>query len=99
MSCSLWPACLLWGDVIRLSPQVDLLVHVNAGNDEEDSWTSSLASQHPAQPEDDGPLVLLDHLHHPEQGHGQGEADQEEGDEGQGVRYKPLGLLTGFKIS
>ena len=42
-----------------MAPHVNLLVDINTGNDEEDSRTPGSSCQEPAQPEDDGPLVLL----------------------------------------
>ena len=85
---------LLWWDVIGLGPQVNLLIDVNAGDDEEHPGTSGFPSQHSAQSEDDRSLVLLDHLHHPAEGQGEGDADQEERDEGQHVRHKARSLLA-----
>ena len=43
-----------------MSPHVDLLVSVHTGQDEEDPRTPGPSYQQPAQPEDDGPLVLLE---------------------------------------
>ena len=43
-----------------MGPHVDLLVSVHTGQDEEDSRPPSSSYQQPAQPEDDGPLVLLE---------------------------------------
>ena len=77
-----------------LAPHVNLLVHVHAGDDKEDSRTSSSSCQQPAQPEDDGPLVLLHHLDHQAQGEGERRHDQEEGAEDQYVGTEALGLLT-----
>ena len=57
----------LRGNFICVSPHVHLLVGVHAGKDEEDSWAPGTSYQQPAQSEDDGPLVLLDHLHHEEE--------------------------------
>ena len=51
---------LLRRDVIGLCPHVDLLVVVNAGDDEEHARAPGSALQESSQPEDDGPLVLLD---------------------------------------
>ena len=53
---------LLWGDVKTDRPQVDLPVVVHTGNDEEDPGTLRSSFPQPAQSEDDGSLVLLDHL-------------------------------------
>ena len=61
-----------------MAPHINLLIHVNTRNDEEHSWTPSSSRQQPTQPEDDGPLVLLDHLHHQEEGEGEGDEDEED---------------------
>ena len=53
---------LLRRHVVGLCPEVDLLVLINAGDDEEDSGPPCLPCQHPAQPEHHRPLVLLHHL-------------------------------------
>ena len=64
-----------------MAPHVNLLIHVNTRNDEEHSRTPSSSCQQPTQPEDDGPLVLLDHLDHEEEGEGEGGDDEEEREE------------------
>ena len=43
-----------------MSPHVHLLVRVHTGEDEENPRAPRSSRQQPAQPEDDGPLVLLD---------------------------------------
>ena len=53
---------LLGWDVVSLCPHVDLLVVVYTRDDEEDPGTPGSALQESAQPEDDGPLVLLRNL-------------------------------------
>ena len=75
----------LWRNVKGLSSHVNLLVDINTGNDEEDSRTPGSSCQEPAQPEDDGPLVLLDHLNRVEEGEGEGGDDEKEGDDGHEV--------------
>ena len=50
---------LLRGDFESLWPHVDLLVHIHAGNHEEDAGPPGSPRQQPAQPEDDRSLVLL----------------------------------------
>ena len=72
---------LLWWDIIGLGPQVDLLVLINAGDDKEDPGPPGSARQQSAQSEDDGSLVLLDHLDGGGQRAGQGEEDQQDGEE------------------
>ena len=71
------PDLLRW-DLILPTPHVDLLISVHTGDDEENPRAPGSSSQQPAQPEDDGPLVLLDHLHHEHQGEGEGDEDEEE---------------------
>ena len=46
-------------DLESCCPHINLLVHVNAGDDKEDPWAPGPAGQEAAQPEDDGSLVLL----------------------------------------
>ena len=79
-----------------MAPHVNLLVDINTGNDEEDPRTPGSSCQEPAQPEDDGPLVLLDHLHHEEEGEGEGDQDEEEGAESHDESTDPRPLLTAF---
>ena len=51
---------LLWWDLIIMSPHVHLLVRVHTGEDEEHPRAPRSSHQQPTQPEDDGPLVLLE---------------------------------------
>ena len=50
---------LLWRDIVRLSPHVDLLIDVDARNDEEDAGPPGSTGEKTTQPEDDRSLVLL----------------------------------------
>ena len=50
---------LLWRDIVCLSPHVNLLVDVDARNDEEDAGSPGSAGEKTTQPEDDCSLVLL----------------------------------------
>ena len=63
----------LWRNVKGLSSHVNLLIDVHTGYDEEDPRPPGSPCQQPPQPEDDGPLVLLDHLHHEQEGEGEGD--------------------------
>ena len=83
---------LLRGDLKRHAPHVDLLVCVDTGNDEEDPRTPSSSGEESAQPEDDGPLVLLDHLDGEEEGEGEGDHDEQERSDGhdEGADAGPL---------
>ena len=74
---------LLWWDLILPTPHVDLLVGVDTGNDEEDSRPPGSSCQQSAQSEDDGSLVLLDHLDGEEEGEGEGAEDDEDAGDGE----------------
>ena len=78
-----------------MAPHVDLLVHVHAGDDKEDSRAPGPSCQQPAQSEDDGPLVLLDHLHHEDQTERKRRHDQHQGEYGEGQGADTGTLLTG----
>ena len=64
-----------------LSPHIDLLVSVGAGDDEENTGTSERPRETPAQPVDDCPLVLLDPLHGEHQGEGEGDDHEQPGED------------------
>ena len=51
---------LLWWNLVSCSSEVNLDMSVHAGDGEEDPGAPGSSSQQPTQPEDDGPLVLLD---------------------------------------
>ena len=46
-------------DLESCCPHINLLVHVNAGDDKEDPRAPRSSSHEATEPEDDGPLVLL----------------------------------------
>ena len=50
---------LLRRNIVGCRPHVDLLVNIQAGDDEEDPGTPGTALDQSAQSEDDGSLVLL----------------------------------------
>ena len=50
---------LLGRDLVCGGSEVNLLIHIHAGNHEEDAGAPRSPRQQPAQPEDDRPLVLL----------------------------------------
>ena len=52
-------AYLLRWDIICLCPHVNLLIMINAGNDEEHARSPSSALQETSKSEDDGPLIFL----------------------------------------
>ena len=86
---------LLWRNFKSLSPHIHFLVNVDTGDDEEDPRPPGSSSQQPAQPEDDGPLVLLDHLHHEDQTERKRRHDQHQGEYGEGQGADTGTLLTG----
>ena len=55
---------LLGRNIEADGPEVDLLVGVDAGHDEEEARALGAPRPQPPQPEDDGSLVLLHHLQH-----------------------------------
>ena len=73
---------LRW-DLECFSSHVNLLVDIDTGDDKEDPGAPGSTSQQPAQSEDDGPLVLLDHLDREEEGEGQGAEDDEDAGDGE----------------
>ena len=84
-----YPTDLLRRDIKADCPEVDLLVSVNAGHDEEQAGPLGSPGSEAAQPEDDRPLVLLDHLDAHEEGEGQGGQEEEERDGRQEERADP----------
>ena len=74
---------LLWGNIKTDRPEVHLPVVVHTGNDEEYPGSLSSSFPQPAQSEDDGSLVLLDHLDTHAEGDGHGDHDEEVGEQGQ----------------
>ena len=75
-----YKAHLLWRDIKADCPEVDLLVSVNAGHDEEQAGSLRSPGPQPSQPEDDRPLVLLDHLDTHTERHRDGDQEEEEGE-------------------
>ena len=53
---------LLWWNLVSCSSKINLDVSVHAGDGEEDPRTPSSSFEESAQPEDDGPLVLLEEM-------------------------------------
>ena len=85
---------LLWWDFKGLSPHVHFLVDIHTGDDEEDPGPPGSSCQQSAQSEDDGSLVLLDHLHHEEEGEREGEDDEDEGEDSHGHSAQSRALLA-----
>ena len=83
---------LLWWDLVRVCPQVHLLVDIHTGDDKEDPRAPGTARQKTTQPEDDGPLVLLDHLHHEEEGEWQEDENEKTGETSKqsGANTRPI---------
>ena len=79
---------------IGASTHVNLHINIHTGNDEEDPRPPGSSCQQPAQSEDDGPLVLLDHLHHEEEGEREGEDDEDEGEDSHGHSAQSRALLA-----
>ena len=87
----------LWRNVKGLSSHINLLVNIHTGDDKEDPRPPGSSCQEPAQSEDDGSLVLLDHLHHEEEGEREGDEDDEDRDEGDHVSTE-AGALTAVQL-
>ena len=64
-------------------PEVNLLVGVNAGDDEEDAWTLCTSRPESAKPEDDCSFILLHHLDTETEGYGEGDHHHQQGQQGQ----------------
>ena len=88
------PSYLLWRNLVGGSPQVNLFIDIDTGNDEEHARPPGSPGQQPAQPEDDCPLVLLDHLDGVEEREGERGHDQNERDDGQQEAAQPGALLA-----
>ena len=73
---------LLRWNLIGLTSHINFLVNIHTGNDKEDPWAPGSSCQQPTQPEDDGPLVLLDHLDSEEEGEGESAENDEDGGDG-----------------
>ena len=86
---------LLWGNIKTDRPEVHLPVVVHTGNDEEYPGALSASFPQPAQSEDDGSLVLLDHLDSVEEGQGKCGDDEKEGYDGHEVAAETGSLVTG----
>ena len=74
---------LLRRNIVGCRSHVDLLVNIQAGDDEEDPGTPGSALDQSAQSEDDGSLVLLDHFDGEEEGEGEGAEDDEDAGDGE----------------
>ena len=70
----------MWRDIKADGPEIDLLVSINARHHEEEAGTLGASGSQPAQPEDDRPLVFLDHLDAHTEGHRDGDQEEEEGE-------------------
>ena len=78
-----------------MGSHIDLLVDIHTGDDEEDSRPPGSSCQQPAKSEDDGSLVLLDHLHHEYEAEGEGGDYQHQREYGESQGTDPRSLLTG----
>ena len=70
----------MWRDIKADGPEIDLLVSINARHHEEEAGTLGAPGSQSAQPEDDRPLVLLDHLDTHTERHRDGDQEEEEGE-------------------
>ena len=86
---------LLWGNIKTDRPEVHLPVVVHTGNHEEYPGSLSASFPQPAQSEDDGSLVLLDHLDSEEEGEGEGAEDDEDAGDGEKEGAETRTLLAG----
>ena len=84
----------MWWNFKSLTSHIYFLINIKTGDDEEDPRPPGSPSQQPAQPEDDGPLVLLEqwrisdliilspphlnHFDHREEGEGESGGQQED---------------------
>ena len=84
-----YKAHLLWRDIKADCPEIHLLVSINARHHEEQAGTLGSPGSQSSEPEDDRPLVLLDHLDAHEEGQGEGGEEEEKGDGRQEERTKP----------
>ena len=70
----------MWRNVKTDGPEIDFLVSINARHHKEQAGALRSSCSESAQPEDDRPLVLLDHLDAHEEREGQGGEEEEERD-------------------
>ena len=85
---------LLRRNIVCRSPHVNLLIHIEARDDEEHTRAPRSTLDESAEAEDDGSLVLLHHLHHEEHGEGQRDDDEEERQHRHGQSAQARALLT-----
>ena len=86
----------MWRYIIGLSSEVNLLIHVNAGNDKEDTRTSCLTSQHPSKSEDNSSFILLDNLDNIAEREGEGDTDKEQGYDSKDMGNNSWSFITSF---
>ena len=85
---------LLWRDIEADSPEIHLLVSIDARHHEEQSGTLRSPGSQSSQAEDDRPLVLLDHLDAHTEGDRDGDQEQEEGECGDDMSTKTSLILS-----
>ena len=85
---------LLWRNFKSLSPHIHFLVDIDTGDNEEDPGAPGSSCQQPAQSEDDGPLVLLDHLDYEEEREWHGGDDDQDRDDREELTKQAGSLLT-----
>ena len=86
---------LLWRYIKCLCSHVNLLIDIHTGDDEEDPRPPGSSWQQPSQSEDDGSLVLLDHLDGEEEREGEGAEDDEDAGDGEKEGAETRTLLAG----
>ena len=86
-------------DLESCCPHINLLVHVNAGDDKEDPRAPRSSRHKSAQSEDDGSLVLLDHLHDEEEREWHGGDDEQHREHRQKMSEHTWTLLADWKPS
>ena len=87
---------LLRRNIVSWCPHINLLIDIKTRNHKEDPRTPSSSLHQSAQPEDDGPLVLLDHLHDEEEREWHCGDDEEDRDNCQEVGEHAGTLLTNW---
>ena len=88
---------LLWRDLVGWSPHVDLLVDVDAGDDEEHPGTSGSSWQETTKAEDDSSLVFLDGFvsweHDDDDNDDEDETEDDDADEDEDRSCMPNGIM------
>ena len=83
---------LIWWYFISRSSHINLDVDIHARDDKEDPRPPGSSCEEATQSEDDGSLVLLDHLHHEEEREWEEDENQKYGEtsEQSGANTRPV---------